>query len=258
MFADTATVGSWDELAGRLTDQHTLERWGQREAVLSDLSDLVSLSQQLCAGADRQRADALLGALVRLAAADGSDDADAVLLLLHLLSDGAQVLAARIADLTDDPLGLVVGELTVQIRSFPWRRRTRAYAANLLLDTKKALWRELKPHRTRTVPDADEVLIDPTDARAVAGLFDSTVVSPGDDDELILTDVFAWAEATGVAEARDLGLLLQIERNREYGGNVQAELARACGMSERTLRRHRDRALAALRAACSSYLAACA
>jgi len=258
VFADTATVGSWDELAGRLTDQHALERWGQREAVLSDLSDLVSLSQQLCAGADRQRADALLGALVRLAAADGCDDADAVLLLLHLLSDGAQVLAARIADLTDDPLGLVVGELTVQIRSFPWRRRTRAYAANLLLDTKKALWRELKPHRTRTVPDADEVLIDPTDARAVAGLFDSTVVSPGDDDELMLTDVFAWAEATGVAQGRDLGLLLQIERNREYGGNVQVELARACGMSERTLRRHRDRALAALRAACSSYLAACA
>lgn len=258
MFADTATVGSWDELEGRLTDQHTLKRWGQREAVLSDLSDLVSLSQQLCAGADRQRADALLGALVRLAAADGCDDADAVLLLLHLLSDGAQVLAARIADLTDDPLGLVVGELTVQIRSFPWRRRTRAYAANLLLDTKKALWRELKPHRTRTVPDADEVLIDPTDARAVAGLFDSTVVSPGDDDELMLTDVFAWAEATGVAQARDLGLLLQIERNREHGGNVQVELARACGMSERTLRRHRDRALAALRAACSSYLAACA
>jgi len=258
VFADTATAGSWDELASRLTDQHTFERWGRREAVLSDLTDLASLSQQLCAGADRQRADDLLGALVRLAAADGSDDDDAVLLLLHLLSDGAQVLAARIADLTCDPLGLVVGQLTVQIRSFPWRRRTRSYAANLLLDTKKALWRELKPHRTRTVPDADEVLIDPTDARAVAGLFDSTVVGLGDDDRLDLSDVFAWAEATGVAEARDLDLLLQIERNREYGGNVQVELARACGMSERTLRRHRDRALAALRATGSSYLAACA
>jgi len=258
VFADTATVGSWDELASRLTDQHTLRRWGQREAVLSDLSDLASLSQQLCAGADRQRADALLGALVRLAAADGSDDADAVLLLLHLLSDGAQVLVARIADLTDDPLGLVVGELTVQIRSFPWRRRTRAYAANLLLDTKKAMWRELKPHRTRTVHDADEVLIDPTDARQVAAVFDSSVVVLGDDHGLDLSDLFVWAEATGVAEARDLDLLLQIERNREYGGNVQVELARACGMSERTLRRHRDRALGALRAASSSYLAACA
>jgi hypothetical protein len=258
VFADTATAGSWDALASRLTDQHTLQRWAQREPVLSDLTDLTSLSQQLSAGEDRQRADGLLGALVRLAALDGCDDADAVLVVLHLLSDGAQVLAGRIADLTSDPLGLVVGELTVQIRLFPWRRRTRAYAANLLLDTKKALWRELKPHRTRTVPDAHEVLIDPTDARQVAGIFDSTVVSPGDEDRLELSDVFAWAEATGVAQRRDLDLLLQIERNREYGGNVQVELARARGMSERTLRRHRDRALAALRAAGSSYLAACA
>lgn len=258
MFADTATAGSWDALASRLTDQHTLQRWAQREPVLSDLTDLASLSQQLSAGTDRQRADDLLGALVRLAAADGCDDADAVLLLLHLLSDGAQVLAARIGDLTCDPLGLVVGELTVRIRSFPWRRRTRSYAANLLLDTKKALWRELKPHRTRTVPHADEVLIDPTDARQLAGLFDRTIIGSGDDDRLDLQDVFAWAEATGVAQGRDLDLLLQIERNREYGGNVQVELARACGMSERTLRRHRDRALAALRAAGSSYLKECA
>lgn len=258
MFADTATAGSWDALAARLEDRHTLERWGQHEPVLSDLTDLADLSRQLRAGAERQRADDLLGALVRLAAADASDDADAVLLVLHLLSDGAQVLAARLADLTSDPLGLVVGELTVQIRSFPWRRRSRAYAANLLLDTKKALWRELRPHRTRTFPDADELLIDPTDARAVAGIFDSTVVGPGQDDALDLGEVFAWAKATGVAQGRDLELLLAIERNREYGGNVQVELARACGMSERTLRRRRDRALAALRAAGSSYLAACA
>lgn len=258
MFADTATAGSWDALAARLEDRHTLERWGQREPVLLDLMNLADLSRQLRAGADRQRADDLLGALVRLAAADGSDDADAVLLLLHLLSDGAQVLAARIADLSGDPLGLVVGELTVQIRSFPWRRRTRAYAANLLLDTKKALWRELRPHRTRTYPDAEEVLVDPTDARQVTGLFDSSVAGPGEDDLLDLSEVFAWAQATGVAPGRDLDLLLAIERNREYGGNVQVELARACGISERTLRRRRDRALAALQAAGSSYLAACA
>jgi hypothetical protein len=258
VFIDTATAGSWGTLTSRLTEQRTLEGWVRREPVLFGVKDFADLALQLRPGADRQRADELLGALVRLAAADGADDADAVLVVLHLLSDGAHVLAARLSDLTGDSLALVVGELTVQIRSFPWRRRTRAYAANLLLDTKKAVWRELRPHRTRTYPDAGEVLVDPTDARAVAGVFDSPLVGPGDEDGLDLNEVFAWAAATGVATGRDLELLLQIERNREYGGNVQVELARACGMSERTLRRRRDRALAALRAAGSSYLAACA
>jgi hypothetical protein len=258
MFVDTATAGSWDTLTARLTEQSTLQRWAQREPVLANVKDLQQLSQLLCPGADRQRADELLGALVRLAAADGADEPDAVLLVLHLLSDGALVLAARLADLTGDPIGLVVGELTVQIRSFPWRRRHRAYAANLLLDTKKALWLELRPHRTRTHPEAGEVLIDPTDARAIAGLFDSPVAGPGEQDDLDLQEVFAWAQATGVAQARDLELLLDIERNREFGGNVQVQLARTCGMSERTLRRHRDRALTALQAARTSYLASCA
>jgi hypothetical protein len=38
-----------------------------------------------------------MGALVRLAAADGADDPDAVLVVLHLLSGGVHALAANSA-----------------------------------------------------------------------------------------------------------------------------------------------------------------
>lgn len=258
MFGDITVAGDWAALTIRLTDERALHRWACVEPAVADLTDLEDLARQLRPGTDRARADELLGALVRLAAADGHDDPAAVLVLLHLLSGGAQVLAARLTDLTTDALALVVGELTVQIRSFPWRRRTRAYAANLLLDTKTALWRELRPHRTRTHPEAGEVLIDPTDQVSAPGLFPSCAQGPDDDEELDLRDVLVWAERTGVATGRDLALLLAIERTREYGGPAQLHVATEWGISERTLRRRRDRALAALQAARSSYLEACA
>jgi hypothetical protein len=168
MFLDNRIAGSWDALTIRLHEQSALDRWRQVEPVLAGVTDLEDLRRQLRPGTPRKRADELLGALVRLSAVDGHDDGDAVL-LLHLLSEGAEVLAGRLADQAGDVVALVVGELTAQIRSFPWRRRTRAYAANLLLDTKAALWRELRPHRTRTFPGAGEVLVDPTDAWQVAG-----------------------------------------------------------------------------------------
>jgi hypothetical protein len=138
-FLDNRIAGSWDALTIRLHEQSALDRWRQVEPVLAGVTDLEDLRRQLRPGAPRKRADELLGALVRLSAVDGHDDGDAVLLLLHLLIEGAEVLAGRLADQAGDVLALVVGELTAQIRSFPWRRRTRAYAANLLLDTKAAL-----------------------------------------------------------------------------------------------------------------------
>ncbi len=258
MYRDVRLAGSWDLLLDRLVAQDAVRRWGHLEPAFAGPVCLRQLAADLGRGGDPHRADEVLGALVRLAAADGHDDPDAVLLLLHLLSDGAIALAARLSDLTGDVLGLVVGELTVQIRAFPWRRRTRAYAANLLLDTKAALWRELRPHRTRTFPTAGEVLVDPTDGDSSARLLDRATPGPDGADELDLIDVLVWAERTGVVDAGDLALLLEVERSREAGGPAQLRVAVAWGINERTLRRRRERTLAALRAARGQYLAACA
>ncbi len=257
MFHDHIT-GSWTDLTARLDACGSLHRWARLEPALAGVLDLPDLAGRLRPGTDPAGADALLGALVRLAAADGHDDPDAVLVLLHLLGEGARALAGRLCDLADDMLSLVLGELTVQIRAFPWRRRTRAYAANLLLDTKTALWRELRPHRTRTFPAAGELLVDPTDTRRVAVLFDRSLPGPDGDGDLDLLDLLIWAKRTGVVDAEDLALLLHVEHAREQGGAAQLRAAAEWGINERTLRRRRERTLTALQAASAGYLTACA
>lgn len=258
MYRDHHLVGSWTELTDRLEGQQTLARWARAEPALAAVTSPHELAVLLRPGVDPHRADELLGALVRLAAADGHDDADAVLLLLHLLSDGAVALAARLSDLPGDVLALVVGELTAQVRAFPWRRRTRAYAANLLLDTKAALLRELRPHRTRRHPDAAEVLVDPTDTRHAALLERQTAAGQPADEDLDLVDLLVWAARTGVVDADDVALLLQVEQDRYDGTPAQQRIAASWGINERTVRRRRERTLAALRNARDSYLAACA
>lgn len=259
MFRNATTVGSWTELTDRLDGQRALDRWTDREPALAGVHTCEQLSQLLRPGVDPALADALLGALVRLGATAGGDDPDAVLLLLHLLSDGATALAGRLADLADDVLGLVVGELTVQIRAFPIERRTRAYAANLLHDTRATVLRELLPHRTRSRPDAVEVLVDPTDPQG-AQLLLGTAVSGEQDVDLL--DLLVWAERTGVVDARDVVALLSIERARDERPHAQqrfvAAAAAAAGMSSRTTQRRHRKALTALRAVRGSYLSAVA
>jgi len=271
MFRCPSVVGSWPVLVGRLDAAGVPASWGAVEPALSGLASVEDLSSWVAPDVDRDRVDAVLGALVRLAAADGGDDRDAVLVLLHLLSDGARALAARLRDLADEALLLVVGELTVQIRSFPWRRRTRAYAANLLLDTRAALLRELCPGRGRRRV-VREVLVDPLDQRAVAGLLDRAVAAPGEDASE-LAEMLVWAARTGVAPVEDLVLLAELahphppavlDRGDRHGHAVvgergtQGDVARRLQICERTLRRRRDRALAALSAASESYLQAVA
>ena len=258
MYRNATPVGGWTELTDRLDGQGALERWALREPTLAGLN-CEQLSDLLRQGVDPALADALLGALVRLGAAAGGADPDAVLLLLHLLSDGAAALAGRLGDLADDVLGLIVGELTVQIRAFPVERRTRAYAANLLHDTRAAVLRELLPHRSRSRPHAAEVLVDPTDPQRARLLFEQKV---SDDQDVDLLDLLVWAERTGVVDGRDVVALLATERARDERPDAQrrfvAAAAAAAGMSPRTTQRRHRQALTALRAARSSYLSAVA
>lgn len=259
MYRHAATAGSWIDLTARLDARGALEHWARREPALACVSSCEQLAASLRVGADPALADALLGALVRLGAAAGGDDPDAVVLVLHLLSDGATAMASQLADLADDVLGLVVGELTAQVRTFPVGRRTRAYAANLLRDTRTAVLRELLPHRTRSRPGAVEVLVDPTDPDSRRMLLEQDA---GDNEDLDLLDLLMWAERTGVVEARDVAALLATERARDQRGAGQrgyaAVAAAACGMSSRTTQRRHLQALTALRRARGNYLTAVA
>lgn len=255
MFHDPSIAGDWTQLTHRLNATDTLARWSRTEPALRSCGNVEDLSALLRpgAGTDPDRADALLGALVRTACRDGGNDPDAALLVLHLLADGVRAMAARLSDLSEDVLPLLIGELTVQIRAFP-PRRTRAYAANLLRDTQQACWRELRPHRTRTYRNGEDILIDPLDQAAMRQWLDRPVAGPGADDTPDLADVLAWAQRQGIASARDLALLIELERQRGYGTATRHRVAASFGINERTLRRRRDRTLAALRAAAADYL----
>src|SRR5215212_7934805 len=110
----------WEALANRLDQRAVLARWAAGEPVLSAFRTVHDLAAAVNAGGDH--VDNLLAALVRLAAADGGDDEDAVLVLLHLLGPGARLLADQLKDLSTDSIALVLGELTLQIRQYPWRR----------------------------------------------------------------------------------------------------------------------------------------
>ena len=264
VFHEDDVAGSWLELVARLDAAEALGRWAAREPTLAGVAGVGDLAELTCAGCDRVRADAVLGALVRWAAADGGDDPDAVLVLVHLLADGVWALAARLRDLADDLPALIVGELTAQIRAFPWRRRRRAFAANLLLDTRAAVLRDLGLGR-HGWHRRGEVLIDPLDEWRLLNIGGASEVwcgwrgcfgsrEPTAAEEL--ADLLAWVAEQRLVPVADLRLVWDLESARGYGKAARATVAAAYGVNERTVRRRRDRTLAALRAVTGDYLAA--
>lgn len=250
MFHGSSPVGDWSELVERLDRAGAFPRWQRQEAALAAVPHLVDLPSRTGREVDRADADRVLGALVRVAAVDGMDDADAALVLVHLLSDGILALAARLnrgRHPFSREVSLVISELTCRIRSFPWRRRTRAHAANLLLDTKHVLLGE----RPALGPDGQpqDVLMDPFDPTWLA-----VEASPPGPPEQELTELLSWADRNDVAAADDMRMLVRLHEQAGYGTASRHRVASEFGIDERTLRRRRDRTLAALRAAAPRYL----
>jgi hypothetical protein len=260
-----STLGSWPDLVARLDAAGQPQRWSATPA-LRELTTIEQLRDWTAPG-DPARADEVLGALVRLAATHGGADADATLVLLHLLSPGASRVAARFRHLCPDPEALVVGQLAIQIRRFPFERRSRGHAMSLLRDTQQAVWRELRPYRTDRPAHLSERLVDPLDdaknARAdhgQPGLLDTPHTDPADSADLDLVDMLLWARRTGVVDPIDLAVLIELEYARERPDidMPQKYVAHIRGCTVRTVQRRRDRALAALRACRWDYLATAA
>ena len=143
-------------------------------------------------------------------------------------------------------MSLVISELTCRIRSFPWRQRTRAHAANLLLDTKHVLLGE-RPARGEDGQHRD-MLMDPCDP--IWLVFEASPPAPEHD----LTELLDWADRNDVAGADDMRMLVRLHELAGYGTASRHRVAAEFGINERTLRRRRDRTLAALQAAAPRYL----
>jgi hypothetical protein len=134
---------NWPTLAERVERCGRWLSWVGAEPALACASGLEEVALIVADRAHPERADALLAALVRFGAVDGGNDQDAAGALALLLANGAARLAMQLRDLSSDIDQMVAGQVWLQIREFPWRRRRRAIAANILMDARRALLRDL-------------------------------------------------------------------------------------------------------------------
>jgi len=201
-----------------------------------------------------------LGALVRQAASRHGDD-DALLVLLHLLSDMVLALATDLTDLSHDVLPIVVNELACQIRSADVDRPVRGWAVTLKWATRRTVLAEFRPGLRRNHPDAGER---PVDAQDIACWSRPRIGGapaanfPDVEEELDVIDVLMWAVGDGVA-ADDISLLAATETARSTGRRGADQMvADEFGVGIATLYRRNRRTLSALRRCGAKYLAAVA
>lgn len=176
-------------------------------------------------------------------------------------------------ELSDDIDQLVMGALWARIRCFPWRRRTRAIAANILRDTRADVLSQLTRPRTGgsnwtcSPVDPQSSVLDRTTAGDAPGRL--TPDPAGDQTIRELVDVLAGRSPAGSSEVttwcccstwslRGEEVFEQETPWMKRGVCSQAAVARVAeqrGVCGRTIRRRRDRIVSTLRAASGQYLA---
>lgn len=260
---------NWPSLEERVERSGRWSSWVATEPVLAGLKSLYEVAAIVEDRGDPGRGDALLAALVRLGAVDGGNDHDAAQAVALLLTNGAGRLARQLSNLSDDIEELVAGQVWLQIREFPSRRRRRAIAQNILLDARRALLRDLGVDTASRGRGIVVILVDtPAVGAATArrsGTFANHDPGVGLGDELTLLAVLEWATGKGVVTDQDAAILLELA-SVEVAGTVRglnsaAEIRAVAlrrGVNEKTVRRSRDRAVGCLVSARAAYLRECA
>lgn len=188
----------WEHLRRSPQAADALARWGQVEPALAGWPDLDRLAAAVQDRSDPAGCDRILAALVRLAAVTGHGDQFAARMVLQLLVPGAIRLARSLAAHGGDLATIeaaVFAELAILIRTYPWQRRPRSTAANLLLDCRQRLVRGYQ--RTRA-----EVSVGLELGESHAG------AAADGDDPLALKDLLWWAHRHGVLDPFEAQLLV--------------------------------------------------
>ena len=188
----------WQHLVSSPAASAALARWGRLEPAVDGWADLDSLRAAVHDRGDLERGDQILAALARLAAVTGHSDVLAARVILQLLVPGAIRLGQSLAAMIGDPAAseaAVFAELTILIRTYPWQRRPRRIAANLLLDCRQRLIR----HHHRARPEISAGL----------HLHDTPGAGVADHDErLALHDLLWWARRRGILNRFEAQLLV--------------------------------------------------
>lgn len=190
----------WHHLAGSPATAAALQRWTRHEPALAGVTDLHTLHDVVHDRDHWHRADTILAALTRLAAVDGHNDPLAARVLLQLLVPRAAALSRHLAGIIGDydtAQATVLSELAIGIRTFPWQRRPRAIAANLLLDAKQRIIRSRRRNRHET----------PTGLAIDAQVSDLATADNTDTGLLAVRELLTRACRTGIIDTFEANLL---------------------------------------------------
>jgi hypothetical protein len=259
----------WPELAERVERCGSWPLWVAAEPALASAGSFDEVAGIVGDRAHPRRADELLAGLVRLGAVDGGNDQDAAWAVALLLTKGAARLARQLKGLSPSMDQMVAGQVWLQIREFPWRKRRRAIAANILLDARRAVLRDLGADTRRSCAQGVLVILMDTTSeglaasgwQALAGQDRS--VESGDD--VTLVEIVQWGTGNGLVSPEDAATLLELA-SLELPGTVRGlssaaeihAIATRRGVTEKTVRRSRDRAVRSLAGARMAYLRECA
>jgi hypothetical protein len=236
--------------------------WTAWEALVPQLGEVTD-SQQLGAwlrDSARPDADRVLLGLAELAAESGYDDTDAALVLAWMLHPGADALAVRLFDMSQDVFQHVAAFLWIEIRTFAWRTKARV-AANILLAVRQKVLIEfgepgqLDNHdRARARTDLTSPDVFQQSSSALADILEST---PRDR----LEDVLAWGCEHRIISNTDRLMLLDLveaaslhpvlkRANTALLSRAGTEMVGECwGISGRSVRRFAKASIDALAAA---------
>lgn len=187
----------WRHLVTAPATAATLARWRDSDPVLARFHDLEELRAAVHDRGDPEGSDQVLAALARLAATGGHGDTLAARVILQLLIPGAIRLGQRLSGMIGDRStseAVVFAELAILIRTYPWQRRPRRIAANLLLDCRQRLVRAY--HRSHPEICAGLTLHDPG------------ATTEHCEDGLALHDLLGWARRRGILTKLEAQLLV--------------------------------------------------
>jgi len=217
----------WSQLGVSAPAAAALEAWGHDDPALAGFPDLVEVVRFVQRCGTGPEGDAVLACL----AARAPSDPLAARTLLHVVFYGLKRITSDLCTAASSPeeaASVVVVEAYQRIRTYPVERRPRSIAANILLDTRQGVSRSLCRRRVPEVLTADIA----QHANATAG--------PSAADELLdLIDEAVRTRKLRVDDAR----LIVLSRIADVS---TADLAATRACTPQSLRRHRQRAEAAL------------
>lgn len=149
----------WQVAATSPEADAALRRWAA-DPVLGDFHSAGKILERTAIGGDRATADSVLGALLRRAPRDEF----AARVALQALSPGLLTVARRMGAARDPDIAAeVVAAGLARIKCYPYERRPRAVAANVILDVLNAVHhsRRLAGREMATPPERFHRVVEP-------------------------------------------------------------------------------------------------